>query len=98
MQKIRPIVREKWNITGEGYTNGFNCSSKVLLLKTKYKENMATYWDSIKLGVGTKLCYLLQLSECLDHFTVKRPPVKMENAKETLSILKHIFKTISCMS
>ena len=28
--KIRPMVREEWNTTGEGYTNGFNSSCKVL--------------------------------------------------------------------
>lgn len=52
---------------GEGYTKGSNYSYKVLLQKIKY-EKKVTYQDLIKLVVGTKVCYLLQLSECLDHF------------------------------
>lgn len=34
---------ERWlKRTGEEDTKGFNCSHKVLELKAKYKENMAT--------------------------------------------------------
>lgn len=40
--KTRTMVRAKWDGTGEEYTKGFNGSHKVLLLKAKYKENMAT--------------------------------------------------------
>lgn len=51
-------VREKWPGTEEEDTKRFNYSHKALLLKAKYKENMAAE-ASIKLVVDTKVCYLL---------------------------------------